>query len=426
MSVAEWSGSLLDWERELSSWKARLGPVFRRSQLRETGGVFLDGLLSGIERKTGWMMAEQAGLSRPWRMQGLLGRNRWDADALRNEVRAYAVEALGCPDGVLVVDETGFVKKGRHSVGVARQYTGTAGRVENSQVGVFLAYAGRFGQALIDRRLYLPRDWAEDGARRAKTGVPEEVAFATKPVLAREMIGEALDTGVPCAFVLADAVYGSDSGLRRMLEERGQSYVLAVRSNHTLRFLTPAGLIQTDSPTVWKTRPGRPMPPARAARAQGSMTGPGWAEDGARDNRRRSGRRGGRPMPPARAARAQGSMTGPGSPCRGPARERWLLIRRSRNDPDKRAYYLVFCPADTALAELAGAAGLRWTIEECFQRAKGDLGLDHCEARSWHGWHRHVSLVMAAAAFLAKLAADLRRTASGKRNETSPDPAIAA
>jgi len=250
MSVAEWSGSLLDWERELSLWKARLGPVFRRSQLRETGGAFLDGLLSGIERKTGWMMAEQAGLSRPWRMQGLLGRNRWDADALRNEVRAYAVEALGCPDGVLVVDETGFVKKGRHSVGVARQYTGTAGRVENSQVGVFLAYAGRFGQALIDRRLYLPRDWAEDGARRAKTGVPDEVAFATKPVLAREMIGEALDTGVPCAFVLADAVYGSDSGLRRMLEERGQSYVLAVRSNHTLRFLTPAGLIQTDPATI--------------------------------------------------------------------------------------------------------------------------------------------------------------------------------
>jgi SRSO17 transposase len=142
---------------------------------------------------------------------------------------------LGCADGVLVVDETGFVKKGRHSVGVARQYTGTAGRVENSQVGVFLAYAGRFGQALIDRRLYLPRDWAADGARRAKTSAPDQVAFATKPALAREMIAAALDTGMSCAFVLADAVYGSDSRLRRMLEERGQSYVLAVRGNHTLR-----------------------------------------------------------------------------------------------------------------------------------------------------------------------------------------------
>ena len=158
MSVSEWSGSLLEWERELGSWKCRLGRLFGRREVRETGGAFLDGLLSGVERKTGWMMAEQAGLSRPWRMQALLGRSRWDADALRDEVRSYAVEALGCPDGVLVVDETGFVKKGRHSVGVARQYTGTTGRVENSQVDVFLAYAGRFGQALIDRRLYLPRD----------------------------------------------------------------------------------------------------------------------------------------------------------------------------------------------------------------------------------------------------------------------------
>ena len=395
MSVAEWSGSLLEWERELSSWKARLGPVFGRSQLRETGGAFLDGLLSGIERKTGWMMAEQAGLSRPWRMQGLLGRNRWDADAPRDEVRAYAVEALGCPEGVLVVDETGFVKKGRHSVGVARQYTGTAGRVENSQVGVFLAYAGRFGQALIDRRLYLPRDWAVDGARRTKTSVPDEVAFATKPALAREMIGEALDTGVPCAFVLADAVYGSDSGLRRMLEERGQSYVLAVRGNHTLRFLTPAGLIQTDPATITD-----------------GLEDEAWAAHAAGE-----GSKGPRLYDWARIAMPW--------PCRED-RERWLLIRRSRNDPDKRAYYLVFCPADTALAELAGAAGLRWTIEECFQRAKDDLGLDHCEARSWHGWHRHMSLVMAAAAFLAKLAADLRRAASGKRNETSPATPIAA
>ena len=395
MSVADWSGSLLEWERELGLWKSRLGPLFGRRELRETGSAFLDGLLSGIERKTGWMMAEQAGLSRPWRMQALLGRSRWDADALRDEVRAYAVEALGCPDGVLVVDETGFVKKGRHSVGVARQYTGTAGRVENSQVGVFLAYAGRLGQALIDRRLYLPRDWAADGARRAKTRVPADVPFATKPVLAREMIAAALDTGMPCAFVLADAVYGSDSRLRRMLEGRGQSYVLAVRSNHTLRFATSAGLIETDPATI----------------ADGLEDG-AWAAHAAGE-----GSKGPRLYDWARIALSRRREEG---------RDRWLLIRRSRNDPHKRAYYLVFCHADTTLAELAGAAGLRWTIEECFQRAKDDLGLDHCEARSWHGWHRHMSLVMAAAVFLAKLAADLRYAASGKRNETSPNPAIAA
>ncbi|MDE0409269.1 MAG: IS701 family transposase, partial [Alphaproteobacteria bacterium] len=370
MSVAEWSGSLVQWERELCSWKARLGPVFRRRQLRETGGAFLDGLLSGIERKTGWMMAEQAGLPGPWRMQALLGKSRWDADALRDEVRAYAIEALGCPDGVLVVDETGFVKKGRHSVGVARQHTGTAGRVENSQVGVFLAYAGRFGQALIDRRLYLPREWAEDGARRTKTQVPAEIAFATKPVLARAMIGEALDAGVPCAFVLADAVYGSDTGLRRMLEERGQSYVLAVFGDHTLRFVTAGGLNQADPATI-----------------ADELEDGAWTAHAAGE-----GGKGPRLYDWARVALSRHREDG---------RERWLLIRRSRRDPDEQAYYLVFCRTGTTLAELAGAAGLRWTIEECFQRAKDDLGLDHCEARSWHGWHRHVSLVMAAAAFLA-------------------------
>ena len=395
MSVAEWSGSLVEWEQELCSWKARLGPVFRRRQLRETGGAFLDGLMSGIERKTGWMMAEQAGLPGPWRMQALLGKSRWDADALRDEVRAYAIEALGCPDGVLVVDETGFVKKGRHSVGVARQHTGTAGRVENSQIGVFLAYAGRFGQALIDRRLYLPREWAEDGARRTKTQVPEEIAFATKPVLARAMIGEALDAGVPCAFVLADTDYGSDTGLRRMLEGRGQSYVLAVCGDHTLRFAATGGLIQADPTTI-----------------ADELEDGAWAAHAAGE-----GGKGPRLYNWARVALARHREDG---------RERWLLIRRSRRDPDEQAYYLVFCRAGTTLAELAGAAGLRWTIEECFQKAKDDLGLDHCEARSWHGWHRHVSLVMAAAAFLAKLAADLRRAAHGKRNETSPDRSIAA
>ena len=161
--------------------KERISPVFRRRDLKETAGAFVDGLLSGVERKTGWLLAEQAGLERPYRMQSLLGRSRWDADALRDHVRAYAVEALGDADGVLVVDETGFVKKGRHSVGVARQYSGTAGRIENCQVGVFLAYASRFGQALIDRRLYLPEAWAKNADRRAEARLPEDVAFATKP-----------------------------------------------------------------------------------------------------------------------------------------------------------------------------------------------------------------------------------------------------
>ena len=296
----------------------------------------------------------------------------------------------GCAEGVLVVDETGFVKKGRHSVGVARQYSGTAGWVENSQVGVFLGYASAFGQALIDRRLYLPKDWAADPARRAKAGIPAAVAFATKPALAREMIAATLDAGVPCAFVLADALYGSDSSLRRMLEARRQAYVLAVRRNHRLRFIQSARLVETD--------------PATLADVLDSNA---WAAHAAGE-----GSKGPRLYDWARIALPW--------PCE-PGWQRWLLIRRSRREPDKRAYYLVFGPADTTLAELAGAAGLRWTIEECFQRAKDDLGLDHCEARSWHGWHRHMSLVMAAAAFLARLAAELRRAACRKRNKTSPN-----
>lgn len=395
MAVAEWSGALLGWERELASLKELLAPAFGRREVKETAGAFLDGLLSGVERKTGWLMAEQAGAARPYRMQSLLGRSGWDADTLRDRVRSYAIEALGAADGVLVVDETGFVKKGGHSVGVARQYSGTAGRIENCQVGVFLAYASRHGQALIDRRLYLPEAWTADRDRCAGARVPADVEFATKPAIARDLIAAALDAGVPCAWVLADAVYGADSRLRHALETRRQPYVLAVRSNHTLRFPTGEGLVQTDP----------------AALADG-LAADAWAPHAAGE-----GSKGVRLYDWARIALPWTRQSG---------FERWLLFRRSRREPDKRAYYLVFAPEGTPLAELAGAAGLRWTIEECFQRAKDDLGLDHCEARSWHGWHRHKTLCMAALAFLAKLTARLRRDAEEKPNETSPEAPIAA
>jgi SRSO17 transposase len=395
MAVAAWTGALLDWEAELSALKARLARVFRRSELRATASAFVDGLLSNISRKTGWQMAERAGFARPYRMQSLLGRGIWDEEALRDDVRAYVLEALGDPDGVLIVDETGFVKKGEHSVGVARQYSGAAGRIENSQVGVFLAYASRFGQALIDRRLYLPESWAKDSARRAKAHVPKEIAFATKTEIARAMIAAALDAGAPCAYVLADAAYGSDSRLRRMLEERGQPYVLAVRSNHCLRFMAREGFVQTDPETLADAL----APEAFVTHAAGEGSKGLRLYDWARFE-----------LPWICDQRF----------------ERWLLIRRSRRDPSKRAYYLAFAPNGASLGELAGVAGLRWTIEECFERAKDDLGLDHCEARSWRGWHRHMTLVMAAGAFLTKLHAQLRRATWSKPNETSPPPAIAA
>jgi SRSO17 transposase len=394
MSVAVWSGSLLAWEGELSALKARLASVFGRSEVRASAGAFIDGVLSGISRKTGWQLSEQAALSRPYRMQSLLGRTCWDADALRDVTRDEVVACLGDPSGVLVVDETGFLKKGTHSVGVARQYSGTAGRVENCQVGVFLAYASHLGQALIDRRLYLPEAWVSDTSRRRRVQVPETVPFATKPQIACELISAALDAGVPCAWVLADALYGSDSRLRRMLEARHQPYVLAVRSNQHLRLLTAEGLLQTD--------------PAELADA---LLTDAWTSHAAGE-----GSKGIRLYDWARIALPWTVDEG---------FERWVLIRRSRQDPEARAYYFVFAPAGTGLAELAGAAGLRWTIEECFQRSKEELGLDHCEARSWHGWHRHMTLCMVAAAFLARLSAQLRQAAGRKGNERSPQPLVA-
>jgi len=394
MSVAEWSGAALRWEQRLSALKVRLGSVFGRPEVRASAGAFIDGLLSGVGRKTGWLMAEQAGLGRPYRMQSLLGRSSWSAEKLRDLVRAEVIASLGDPRGVLVVDETGFLKKGTHSVGVARQYSGTAGRIENCQVGVFLGYASPLGQALIDRRLYLPDAWATDAARRRQVQVPEAVTFATKPQIACDLIAAALDAGTPCAWVLADALYGSDSRLRRMLEGGRQPYVLAVGSNHALRLLTAEGLQQTD--------------PAQLADA---LPPEGWAAHAAGE-----GSKGLRLYDWARIALPWTVDEG---------FERWLLIRRSGRDAQERAYYLVFAPAGSSLAELAGAAGLRWTIEECFQRAKEELGLDHCEARSWHGWHRHMTLCMAALGFLAGLSAQLRRVAGSKPNEKSPS-AIAA
>jgi SRSO17 transposase len=394
--IADWSGTLLEWEAELAGLKARIGEAFKRREAREMASAFIDGLLSGAERKTGWLMAEQAGLSRPYRIQSLLGRGHWSADALRDIVRDYVFEALGDADGVLVVDETGFVKKGEHSAGVARQYSGAAGRIENSQVGVFVAYASRFGQALIDRRLYLPETWASDAKRRARAHVPEEIAFATKIEMARELLASALDAGARCRWVLADALYGGDSRLRRMLEERRQPYVLAIRSNQTLRMITGDGLVQTDPKTIAEAFVAKDWSTLAAGEGSKGLRLYGWAryslpwtvDDGF---------------------------------------ERWLLIRRNRKAPSEQAYYFVFAPKGATLAELAGAAGLRWTIEECFERSKSDLGLDHCEARSWHGWHRHMTLVMAAGAFLAKLASDLRRTSSpSKANERSPNRKVAA
>jgi SRSO17 transposase len=390
MSIAEWSGTSLPWSAELAGLNERLGGLFQRSETRAQAGLYLDGLIGGVERKNGWQLAEHVGDEAPWRMQAVLGRGFWDAERARDICRDYVVERLGDPSGVLVLDETGFLKKGKHSVGVGRQYSGTAGRIENCQIGVFLGYASPKGHALIDRRLYLPKDWAEDGERRKKTHIPDEVAFATKPKIGIAMVEAALDAGVPCSWVLGDSVYGCDKGLRVMLEKRGKPYVLAVRSDERLLI---EGSFQ--SRTVQEVAAGvRAKDWRRLPAGQGSK-GPrlyDWAR--------------------VRLLRLQ-----------APPWDHWLLIRRSISDPKDMAFYVTFGPHTTEVKELAAVAGLRWTIEECFQSAKGETGLDHCEARSWHAWHRHMTLSMLALAFLACLRARLlearSEASSSKANKRS-------
>jgi SRSO17 transposase len=389
MAVSDWSGAGLPWFEELATLKDRIGALFRRAEPRRQIGLLLEGLIGGAERKNGWQLAEYAGDPAPWRMQALLGRTLWDQERARDICRDYVIERLGDPSGVLVLDETGFLKKGSHSVGVGRQYSGTAGRIENCQVGVFLGYASPRGHALIDRRLYLPKDWIEDAGRRKATGVPDDVQFATKPKIGIAMIAAALDAGVPCAWVLGDSVYGSDKTLRVMLENRDKPYVLSIRGNERLMmgdFRThTAEELATDLPAdQWRRLPA----------GQGSK-GPrlyDWAR--------------------LRLFRLQ-----------SPPWDHWLLIRRSISDPTDMAFHVTFGPHVTQLDELAAVAGLRWTIEECFQSAKGETGLDHCEARSWHGWHRHMTLSMLALAFLAGLRARLKEAqivfASDKGNKRS-------
>src|SRR5215207_8444485 len=228
------SASVLAWREALGALEVRLGELFVRAEPRRQAGLYLEGLLSAAERKNGWQLAEQIGDARPWRTQRLLSHALWDQDAARDLCRDYVIEHLGAADGVLIVDETGFLKKGEHSVGVARQYSGTAGRIENAQIGVFLTYASGKGHALIDRELYLPEAWCDAPDKRAEAAIPDAVAFATKPALAGRMIGRALDAGLPCAWVLGDEIYGSDRRLRMDLERREQPFVRAIRSNEKL------------------------------------------------------------------------------------------------------------------------------------------------------------------------------------------------
>ena len=386
MAVSDWAGSSVDWCAKLEEMKSLIAPVFKRKEQRVSAGAFIDGLFSNISRKTGWMMAEEAGMEKPYRIQSLLGRSSWSADELCARIRKYSIDSIGDSDGVLIVDETGFLKKGTESVGVARQYSGTAGRIENCQIGVFAAYASRFGHALIDRRLYLPKPWADNAEKRLKTHVPVDTTFATKPELAMDMISDFLDQDIPCSFVLADAVYGANGRFRHALEAREQAYVLATRKDFQVKFLEDKP-IQTSSSKLFSELPTEAWQPLSAGEGSKGTRLYHWARI------------------------KLNHMTSDGF-------SKWILARRSLSDAQDISYFVAFAKVETTLAELAAAAGLRWCIEECFLRAKDDLGLDHCEARSWHGWYRHITLVMAAAAFLTNLSAEQRRCIFCKENKT--------
>ena len=357
-------------EREVEDLTGRLRRHFRRGAGHRHAGEYVRGLLGPVERKNGWQLAEQVGHRHPRTIQRVLDRSAWDADAVRDDLREQVIEELGDEDGVLVVDETGFVKKGTKSCGVARQYSGTAGRVENCQIGVFLGYASPKGRAGIDRALYLPRPWADDRERREEAGVPEAVAFHTKPWLALDMIERALDAGVPARWVVGDSVYGSDGKLRRALAERDQAYALAVKS--------------TEQPTTWP--PYGPPGQVAVADVAAVLEPDDWQRLSCGDG-------------------AQGDRLYEWAyvPVRPALRDGWVhavVIRRDLSDPDELAYYLIYAPTDTPLSEIVRAIGARWTIEDVFKLAKRQVGLDQYEVRSWTGWHRHTTLALLALAAL--------------------------
>jgi SRSO17 transposase len=361
------------WQEALTALHERIAPRFARLEVRARAGKFLTGLLDPLERRNGWQLAEALGERSPDGVQRLLRTARWDAEAVRDDLRAYVIEHLGDPDAVLVLDETGFLKKGTKSVGVARQYSGTAGRIENCQIGVFLAYASPRGHAFLDRALYLPKVWVEDVARREAVGVPQNVCFATKGELAQSMLARAFAAEVPAAWVTGDEVYGNDGSLRRWLEAQRRPYVLAVACSHA----------------VWQDGVQ-----ARVDTLVEQIPQAGWQriDVGA-------GSKG-----PRRYDWACGRL--PYETEEGWAQ--WLLLRRSVSSPAEVAFYRAFAPHDVTVEALARVAGTRWVIEEGFQRAK-EVGLDQYEVRRWEGWHRHITLCLLAQAFLEVTRAAAKR-----------------
>ena len=354
---------LRQWADGLEEIQDMLAPHCVRTEPRQRLIAYIRGLLSMTERKNSWHLAELAGESTPDGMQRLLNTAHWDADQVRDDLRQYILTHLPDPHAVLVVDETGFLKKGTKSAGVAPQYSGTAGKIANCQIGVFLAYATPQGPVLLDRALYVPKEWTEDRERCRAVAIPDDVCTIPKPTLAKQMLAEAFAHGVQAAWVTGDSVYGGDYKLRNWLEERQQPYVLAVPRSQRIGLASRADVVTAGWPEeAWQ----------RLSAGEGSQ-GPRWYDW------------------------AWMAMEFRWMP---PGWTQWVLARRSVSHPHEITYYLVAGPTEVTLAQVVRAAGTRWQVEESFELAKQQVGLDDYEVRNWHGWYRHITLAMVALAFL--------------------------
>ena len=353
-----------EWRHAFDEVMDRVAPRFARCEPLRNAGALMLGLVCDIGRKNCWTLAELSGHPSPDRLQHLLSRAKWDADAVRDDLRSYVVDHLDDDDAVLVVDETGDVKKGIRTVGTQRQYTGTAGRIENAQVAVYLTYAAPNGHTPIDRELYLPKAWVDDPDRRQRAGVPADVEFATKPKLAGRMLARAVATGCRARWATGDEVYGADPELRKTTAGLGLGYVYAIGSNRTVT--TPTGQTQRVDELALSLR-------RRAWRRVSAGTG-------AKGQRWYSW--------------ALVDIVGDTD-----SGHHHLLIRR-HDKTGELAYYRCYSPDPVTLADYVRVAGWRWKVEETFQTGKGLAGLDEHQVRTWTSWHRWVTLAMLAHAFL--------------------------
>ena len=395
---SEWP-SLNGWSEILAEVQARIAPRFARAEVRERVGRYLVGLIERVERKNGWQLAEALGETGPQGVQRLLNAAVWDTEGVRDDLRRYVVDALGDgASGMLIVDETGFLKQGRHSCGVARQYTGTAGTTSNAQVGVFLAYSSVKGTAFVDRALYLPRSWLKDEERRALTHVPKGLRFATKITLAQRMLARAFAARVPARWITADSGYGRSHAFRQWLEQHDQAYAVMIPRTTALQY------------------EGRRE---RAEQLGARLPTEAW--DAVLTNDK------------GQEASAHRWVCLPLSGACPTGRRRWLLIRRSQEDPGDLAYYLAYGPEATPLPELVRVCDRRWAIEEGFAEAKGEVGLDQYEVRTWTAWYRFMTLCLLAHALLVtvrlRAATDEASAQKGDLQRTavrSPSPQCAA